>query len=173
MNTEFTEKENYWIKNLLRGEQILDSAKNKSDVWITDAYLNYLDLIIKYGNLRPPTDEDEYKKLTRVVKINKVIPKKVLNAKNYHYVLFNGLYVVQDVVFCKAEHCKAILNKQLNDNENLKEEELLLSSAQVMVFENGEKWLVFLVKSKFTKDFLGYAQTYWSYAYIYDDGDFV
>ena len=169
MDYEFTEKENYWIKNLLSGEKLLDQAKSKSETKITNSYLDYLDLIIKMGNLRPPTDEDEYKKIKRVVKINKVIPKKILDAKNYHYVLFNGLYIVQEVVFSKAEHCEAILNKQLNDNENLKESELILSSAQTIVFENGEKWLVFLVKSQFTKDFLGYAQTYWEYPYLYFD----
>lgn len=168
-NLQFTEKEQYWINNLLLGEELLNDSKTKFDTWLTNGYLDYMDLLIKYGNLRIPKDEEEYQKLARVVKINRKLDKKLLNAGKYHFAIFNGVYVIQKVVFAKAEHCEAILNKQLNDNENLKEEELLLSSFKQMCFEDGSKWCVFLVKSDFTKRFVGYQSSYWDYPYVYDD----
>lgn len=163
----FTEKEQYWINNLLKGEDSLDEVKSKSEAWVTNGYLDYLDLMIKCGNLRIP--DKEYEKVTRLIKVNRVIHKNILNSGNYHYIVFNGLYVVQQVVFARAEHCEALLNKKLNDNENLSEEDLLISSFKTMTFENGEKWCIFLVKSRFTKENIGYTQSYWDYPYIYDE----
>lgn len=162
----FTPKEEYWIQKLLQGEELLETMDNKSESWLTDSYLNYLDMMIKYGNLRNP--EVEYEKVTRLIKVNKVIPKELLKAGNYYYTVFNGVYIVQQVVFAKAEHCEALLSKQLNDNENLKEDELLISSFKNMVFDNGERWCVFLAKSGFTDRYLSYASKEWDYPFIWD-----
>ena len=164
---EFTQKEQYWIDKMLKGEDFLTDDISKSEYKLTDGYLNYLDLMIKYGNLRYP--EEEYVPTKKVVKINRLIPKEVLNAGNYVYTIFGGVYIVQQVVFARAEHCEALLNKKLNDNENLKEDELLISSFQTITFENGERWCVFLVKSEFTKNHVNYVRSYWTYPYIYDD----
>lgn len=171
METEFNKKEQYWIDNLIHGEEILEQCKDsKSESWITEGYLDYLDLMIKYGNLRLP--EIEYEPIKRVIKVNRIIPKKLLETGKYAFTIFNGVYIVQDVVFVKAEHCGALLNKQLNDNPKLDEHDLLISSFKTMVFENGEKWCVFLKKSGFTERHLGFYSSYWDYAYIYDDEHF-
>lgn len=166
----FTEKEQYWIDKLIKGEEMLELCKDdKSESWLTNGYLDYLDMIIKHGNLRPITDEDEYVKLTRVIKVNRKIPKALLETGKYNFIIFNGVYIVQQVVFAKAEHCEALLNKKLNDNPNLSEHELLISSFKKMRFEDGSLWCIFLVKSDFTKQWIGYSSKLWEYIYIYDE----
>lgn len=164
---EFTQKEQYWIDRLLKGEEVLDACKDsRRDSWVVDGYLDYIDFLIKYGNLRIPTEE--YVRCPRVIRVNKVIPKEILSAGNYYYTIFNGVYIVQDVIFVRAEHCEALRSRQLNDNENLKEEEVLLSSFQEIMYENGERWCIFLCKSRFTHDWIGY-KSIWEFPYIYDD----
>lgn len=168
MTEEFTKKEQYWIEKLLKGEDILEECQgSKSESWITESYLNYLDLMIKYGNLRIP--ETEYEETLRVIKVNRKIPKALLETGNYSYTIFNGLYVVQKVVFVRAENVGALMEKKLNDNPNLDETRLLLSSFKQMVFEDGSKWCIFLVKSGFTNRHLNFYSTAWDYAYIYDE----
>lgn len=165
---EFNEKEQYWINNMLKGEAILEAFKDsKSDTWITEGYLNYLDLMIKYGNLRIP--DTEYVETPRVIRVHKKIPKALLDTGNYAYTIFNGLYVVQKVVFVRAENVGALLDKKLNDNPKLDENKLLLSSFKLVRFEDGSQWAIFLVKSGFTDRYLNFYSTAWDYSYIYDD----
>lgn len=166
---EYTAKEKYWIDNLIKGEDIFDASENDSrlEKWVANGYLDYIDLIIKTGNLRLPTEE--YKKEKRLIKVNKKIPKEYLEHGNYIYSIFNGLYIVQEVVFVKAEHCEALLNNRVNDNPRLEESDLLISSFKKIVYESGEMWCIFLVKSGFTERHLGYRSTEWDYPYIYDD----
>jgi len=163
----FTPKEEYWINKMLKSEDFLTDDISKADYKFYDGYLNYIDLLIKYGNLRIP--EEEYVPSKKVIKVNRLIKKEILDAGNYVYSIFGGVYIVQQVVFVKAEHCEALLNKKVNDNPNLSEETLLLSSFKTMSYEDGSKWCVFLVKSNFTKQWIGYSSKLWSYAYIYDD----
>ena len=166
----FNEKEQYWIEKLMQGEEVLELCKDdKSESWLTEGYLDYLDMVIKYGNLRSPTEEDEYKKLTRVIKINRKIPKALLETGRYSFIIFNGVYIVQQVMFVKAEHCEALLNKKLNDNPNLSEHDLLISSFKQMRFEDGSLWCIFLCKSDFAKQWIGYSSKLWEYVYIYDE----
>ena len=91
---EYTAKEQYWIDNLIKGEDIFDASENDSrlEKWVANGYLDYIDLIIKTGNLRLPTEE--YKKEKRLIKVNKKIPKEYLEHGNYIYSIFNGLYIV-------------------------------------------------------------------------------
>lgn len=168
MTEEFTKKEQYWIDNLLKGEELLELCQDsKSESWITNGYLNYIDMMIKFGNLRIP--DQEYVPTRRVIKVNRLIPKSLLELGNYPYTIFNGVYVVQYVVFVKAENVGALLDKQLNDNPNLNEDILLLSSFKQIRFEDGQLWCVFLVKSDFTKQWIGYSSKLWEYVYIYDE----
>lgn len=164
---EWTKKEQFWINKLFRGEDILDETQNFQSKKLVDSYLCYVDMIIKWGNLRLPTEE--YKKEQRLIKVNKKIPKEYLEHGNYLYSIFNGLYIVQEVVFVKAEHCEALLNNRVNDNPKLEEADLLISSFKKIVYESGEMWCIFLVKSGFTERHLGYRSTEWDYPYIYDD----
>lgn len=166
---EYTTKEQYWIDNLIKGQDIIDASESDSrlEKWVSEGYLDYIDDMIKFGNLRLPTEE--YKKEQRLIKVNKKIPKEYLEHGNYLYSIFNGLYIVQEVVFVKAEHCEALLNNRVNDNPKLEEADLLISSFKKIVYESGEMWCIFLVKSGFTERHLGYRSTEWDYPYIYDD----
>ena len=165
---EFTEKEQKWIQNLIQGEdKLLDCGDDKRDLWVTNGYLDCLDMLIKYGNLREP--EVEYVPISRVIKVNRKIPKEILKAGRYQYCIFCGVYIVQKVVFVKAEHCESLLKKKLNDNPDIDEKYLLVSSFKTVVFDSGEKWCAFLVKSPFTEHWLGYTSSYWDYPYVSDD----
>lgn len=165
----FSTKEEYWINKMLKGEDHIIDGMSKSDYKFYDGYLSYIDLLIKYGNLRIP--EEEYVPTKKVIKVNRLINKKVLDASNYVYSIFGGVYIVQQVVFVKAEHCEALLDKKVNDNPNISEEDLLISSFKTMTYEDGSRWCIFLVKSDFTKQWIGYSSKLWEYVYIYDDDE--
>lgn len=96
MINSFTQSEIQWIKAIESGEKQLEELSDRKDIRITERFIDFIEKILKYENLRVG-EPGEVKK--RLVRIHRSIPTKSLDRMNYEYVILNGLYIVQDVLF--------------------------------------------------------------------------
>lgn len=92
----FTPEELHWMQIVEHDESLLDGITDKRDLQISKKFIDFMKMTIKYGNLRTGENLERSKK---VIRIHKNIPTKFLDKDKYEYIIFNGLYVVTDVVF--------------------------------------------------------------------------
>lgn len=105
--------EEYWMKVVAEDKTILEQMKSmvevnpdlfdKRDIDLVDRFIKFMEMIFKYENL-VPGEHKEIKK--RLIRIHMNIPTKELEYFGYDFIVFNGLYVVADVVFIDASICK-------------------------------------------------------------------
>lgn len=96
----FTPEELHWMSIIEEDESLLDDIHDKRDLQISKKFIDFTKMIIKYGNLRIGENLERGKK---VIRIHKNIPTKFLEKDKQEYIIFNGLYVVTDVVYISPE----------------------------------------------------------------------
>jgi len=125
-NKEYTSNEKYWIDIINRDEILLQNMReitnsdptvfSKRDLVLTERFIEFLKRVIKYENFRP---EEPYTIHKRLVRIHNTISTKEMDAYGWEYIIFNGLYVVVDVMFLDPEVCKEFNTKPTQENKKL------------------------------------------------------
>lgn len=119
--------EKYWMEIVAKDRKILDEMEkslernsefyDKKDVVLTQRFVTFMDMIFKYNNL---TFEEIGTIKKKVIRIHSSIPTKELDFRNIEYVIFNGLYVVSDVMFLDPKVCK-LFYKRYGDKSMIEE----------------------------------------------------
>lgn len=157
----FTPEELHWLKVIEDDEKLLDDMLDKRDIQITRKFIDFLKLIIKYENLRCGKHLEVHRRLIRV---HRNIPTKMLDFKKYEYIIFNGLYIVADVIFLDAEIVKEFYKNPTRDmRERLGlPEEVALSTIKTISTRDNKEIGVGLITSELTKNYIPYPSK-WSY----------
>lgn len=162
MIDSFTQSEIQWIKAIETGERQLEDLTDKKDIQITQKFIDFIEKILKYENLRIAEPGQVRKRLVRVYRS---IPTKSLDRMNYEYVLLNGLYIVQDVLFIDPD----ISNKYLKNPNKFKDKLGIPDNAsrsliKVIRDDRGRESGVTLFKDSYiVKNFVGEVWSAWDY----------
>lgn len=171
----FTDIEKYWLSVRDDCDKFLLTIQDdKRELYFMSAFSRFLELSIKYGNLREP-DGDVFR-CKRLVKIRGNIPSAMLDMDGYTYVLFEGIHIVQDVVFIKSSLCREIVRRGKEiikvPSEILEaNNDIILSSVKPFQFPSGKEYDIYLVRSGFTNRYgINYSSS-WEYQYFGYDKD--
>lgn len=163
MINNFTENEIKWIKAIESGEKQLEELSDKKDKQVTQKFIEFLEKILKYENLRLGEVGSVHKRLIRVYK---VIPYKSLDKMNFEYVMMNGLYIVQDVMFLDADMTKKYMKKPAKyTREDMGlPENISLSTVKLVRDSSGNERGVALFRDSYiVKHFIGETWSSWDY----------
>lgn len=162
MINSFTQSEIQWIKAIESGEKQLEELTDRKDIQITERFINFIEKILKYENLRLEKPGEIRKRLVRV---HRNIPTKSLDRMNFEYVILNGLYIVQDVLFIEPE----ISRKYMKNPNKFRSELHLPENASMSLIkmirdDRGREMGVTLFKDSYiVKHFIGESWTGWDY----------
>lgn len=105
--------EEYWMRVVAEDRKVLDQMIemttlnpdlfDKRDLDLTKRFIQFMEMIFKYDNL---TVGGHKNVCTRLVRIHRNIPSKELSYYGYEFVVFNGLYIVSEVMFLDADLCR-------------------------------------------------------------------
>lgn len=114
-----TERESHWLRVLLDDREILNNMEKSIESQkaegkkvcpeeqrmfkLTQKFVTFLDMIIKYDNLIGGSPGEVSK---RLIRIYASIPTGELDHMKRDYVIFNGLYLAADVMFLDPAACK-------------------------------------------------------------------
>lgn len=162
MINSFTQSEIQWIKAIESGEKQLEELTDRKDIQITERFINFIEKILKYENLRIEKPGEIRK---RLVRIHRNIPTKSLDRMNYEYVILNGLYIVQDVLFIEPEICRKYMKNPNKYRDELHiPENASLSLIKMIRDDRGREVGVTLFRDSYiVKHFIGEAWSGWDY----------
>lgn len=168
---EFTENELYWMDVISKGEKTVEDLIDKKDIWITEKFIEFLKLMIKYENLR--TDPELIVPHKRVVRIHKNIPTFYLEYYKYEYMIFNGLYIVTDVVFLSKSMLDPYLKNRKNQTKSKLKElgvpDCTLYNIPREVMLGNHTYYACLCKNLLTEGYVRF-QSNWSYPTFSKEG---
>lgn len=160
----------YWMEKVQENEDIFNELINKEDndkydMWLTSRFIEFMKLIIKYNNLNSEIIVDG-EVCKRVIRVHKNIPTKYLERLGYEYVIFNGLYVVMDVMLFDSSVLDNYFNKSKIHNLIFRDKvgipDNTLYNIPKLVTINNSKKCCFLVKSRLTDEFI-HLQSSWNF----------
>lgn len=166
-NVNLFELELYWMEVLQRDEKMLETLQDQADIRITTKFIDFMKMILKYGNLNDKIIVDG-QICKRVIRIHRNIPTVYLDVFGYEYIIFSGLYVVLDVVFYDPSILNGYFDKKCNEEEHRKLRMSLGIPDNVMhnipriVNINKTDKCCFLVRNKLTEDYVTW-QSNWSF----------
>ncbi len=162
MINNFTQSEIQWIKAIESGEKQLEELTDKKELQITERFINFIEKILKYENLRIGKP-GEIKR--RLVRVHRNIPTKSLDRMNYEYVILNGLYIVQDVLFIDTETTRKYIKNPNKYKDDLNIPDNASRSLIKMIRDDrGREIGVTLFKDSYiVKHFIGESWTGWDY----------
>lgn len=169
----FTEREQKWFNIKQECDKCYIEAqeaeeRNWRDLYVTKGLSNYLEYALKYGNLRDPFED--ICKRRNLIKINKSLPTKLLDLDGYEYVLFNGIYLVHDVIFVKKEICDKMFSHRNGIYRNADlgiPSEAIMGSVKDIEFEDtGRRYGVCLARSPFIDRYGTEYYSSWDYVYF-------
>jgi len=157
-----TDKEIYWFEVISKDRSILDKMErervlDKAAIKMTRSFIDFMDLIMKYNNLN---FGQNFEKTKRLIRSKRSIPTTLLDYNNYEYVMFNGLYIVTDVVFIDKPICLKFFKEPTPENKTIMgiPQELECHTIQYLDSALG----VGLCKSSIIDDYIRF-QAHWSY----------
>lgn len=159
--SQLSTKELEWLEILRNNEGSIEDLVNRRDMWITENFITFMRLILKYGNLKSVTEFGTQQK--KLVRIHRNILAKELEYNGHEYVIFNGLYIVVDVIFLEKKSYDSFFKKPLNcyiESCGIGDDVALNTTKLINL--NDELVAVALTKCAFTKRYVEY-QSQWSY----------
>lgn len=163
MIDSFTESEMKWIKAIEKGEKQLEELSDRKDILVTEKFIQFIEKIIKYENLRLGDPGSVHKRLIRVYKS---IPTKSLDKMNFEYVIMNGLYIVQDVMFLDPDMTRKYMRrptKYTREDMNIPEN-ISMSTVKLVRDNDGNERGVALFKDSYiVRNFIGETWSAWNY----------
>lgn len=168
---QLSEVELYWLDVLEKDEKMLDTLIDKRDRYITDRFINFMKLIIKYDNLKDNKLENGCR-AKRVIRIHKNIPVKYLNYIGCEYVIFNGLYIVSEVAFVDKsvmdEYFSSRGGEEIRNKLNIPNDSLYNYPRNIII--GGERMSVLPIKNNVTEQYIQYVSN-WSYPIFSKNGE--
>lgn len=160
MLDQLTPKELEWALKIKAGEDQLDTLKDKKEKEITERFIKFLDLILKYGNLK---DVENFQVCTRLGRIHRSVSWKELDHAGYDYVIFNGLYLPLEVAFIEEGICNRFFSCPNESNRiALGIPDNLAFHTMKYVKVGDKRYGVCLTKSDMYERYIGF-NTKWSY----------
>lgn len=163
---ELTPQEEKWADILIKDGKILNEMEqydktDKKELQITRKFVEFITMIINQGNLKGGLYN--YERARRLVRVHKSIPTKILDFKKYEYIIFNGLYLVSEVIFVEEDICKKFFRKPYPETKiELGMPEDLVCHTIRYINQNGKIMGVGLAKSDLTDTYVRF-QSNWSY----------
>ena len=109
--------EQYWMKTVAEDKEFLKKMEeeielnpglySKRDLQLTRSFINFMETVFKYDNLKLGEHGEIHK---RLIRLHRNIPVGELEFMNIDHIIFNGLYVIADVMFISASECKKFYN---------------------------------------------------------------
>lgn len=149
--------EQYWAEVVSKDKEILAQMEtlvaenpdlfSKRDIDFTKKFINFMEGIFRYDNLKLGEHKE---KVTRLVRVHRNIPTSELDYYGYNYLIFSGLYIVSDVMFLNPSICRHYFSNQGN-SELVKDDDIpddvIKSTIRYVLDDSGKEMAVALLKS--------------------------
>lgn len=152
------------LKQMIEMTELNPDLFDKRDLDLTKRFIQFMEMIFKYENLTLGSHKEIKKRLVRV---HRNIPTKELDYFGYTFVVFNGLYIVSDVMFLSPDICKQYFS-EANNTELIRSldlpKEIIRSSIKYAIdSENNEMGVAILRTDPIFRYVNDEYPTKWSY----------